>query len=304
MVYLLFAAGLVLLVLGGDWLVRGAVGLAERFRVPPLVIGLTIVGFGTSAPELLVSLKAALSGRGGIAIGNVVGSNIANILLILGIAALIGPIVARMADLRRDLAWMLGSSALLVPLFWNGNLGRIEGAVLVVGILVYLAMCLRSAGDEPAVEPAVMPVWKALGLVVVGLAALVGGAQLLVDSATVIARTFGVSEAVIGLTIVAVGTSLPEFATTITAAIKGQRDIALGNVIGSNIFNVLSILGITALIAPIPVEGRFLAIDVPFMLAVSLALTMMIWRLHGFGRIVGGLMLLVYAGYVAGTAAI
>jgi cation:H+ antiporter len=304
LVYLLFATGLVLLVLGGDWLVRGAVALAERFRVPPLVIGLTIVGFGTSAPELLVSLKAALSGRGGIAIGNVVGSNIANILLILGIAALIGPIVARMADLRRDLAWMLGSSALLVPLFWNGNLGRIEGAVLVVGILTYLAICLRSAGDEPAVEHDVMAVWKALGLVLLGLAALVGGARLLVDSATEIARTYGVSEAVIGLTIVAVGTSLPELATTIAAAIKGQRDIALGNVIGSNIFNVLSILGITALIAPIPIEGRFLAIDVPFMLVVSLALALMIWRFHGFGRIVGALMLLIYAGYVAGAAAI
>jgi cation:H+ antiporter len=304
LVYLLFAAGLVLLVLGGDWLVRGAVALAERFRVPPLVIGLTIVGFGTSAPELLVSLKAALSGRGGIAIGNVVGSNIANILLILGVAALIGPIAARMADLRRDLLWMLGSSALLVPLFWNGDLGRVEGAVLAVGILTYLAVCLRSAGDEPAVEHAIMPGWQALGLVLVGFAALIGGAQLLVDSATEIARAFGVSEAVIGLTIVAVGTSLPELATTIAAAIKGQRDIALGNVIGSNIFNVLSILGLTALIAPIPVEARFMTLDVPFMLTVSVALALVIWRFHGFGRIVGAGMLLLYGGYIAGTASV
>ena len=303
LVYVLFVAGLVLLVAGGDGLVRGAVAVAERFRIPPLVIGLTIVGFGTSAPELMVSVQAALGGQPGIAIGNVVGSNVANILLILGLSAAIGPIVAQFAGVRRDLFWMLGSSALLIPLFWNGMVGRVEGAILFAGIVTYILLCLRQAGDEPAPEHEIMAPWKAIGLIVLGLAGLVLGARLLVDSATEIARAFGVSEAVIGLTIVAVGTSLPELATSVIAALKGQREIALGNVIGSNIFNVLSILGLTALIAPIPVEARFLTVDVPFMLAVSVALAGLVaWR-HGVPRWAGIAMLVLYGGYVAALAA-
>jgi len=303
LVYVLFVVGLVLLVAGGDGLVRGAVAVAERFLIPPLVIGLTIVGFGTSAPELMVSVQAALGGQPGIAIGNVVGSNTANILLILGLSAAIGPIVAQFAGVRRDLFWMLGSSALLVPLFWNGMVGRVEGTILFAGIVTYILICLRQAGNEPVPEHAIMAPWKAVGLIVVGLAGLVVGARLLVDSATEIARAFGVSEAVIGLTIVAVGTSLPELATSVIAAIKGQREIALGNVIGSNIFNVLSILGLTALIAPIPVDDRFLTIDVPFMVAVSVALAGLVaWR-HGVPRWAGIAMLAIYGGYVAALAA-
>ncbi len=303
LVYVLFVAGLVLLVAGGDALVRGAVALAERFRISPLVIGLTIVGFGTSAPELMVSVQAALGGQPGIAIGNVVGSNTANILLILGLSAAIGPIVAQFAGVRRDLLWMLGAAFVLVPMFWDGMVGRIEGAILFAGILAYIIICLRQAGNEPAAEHPPMALWKAAGLILIGLVALVLGARLLVDSATEIARAVGISEAVIGLTIVAVGTSLPELATSVIAALKGQREIALGNVIGSNIFNVLSILGLTALIAPIPVEARFLSIDVPVMIAVSLGLAALIaWR-HGIGRAAGIAMLLLYGGYVAALAA-
>ena len=303
MTYLLFALGLLGLFLGGNWLVRGASALALRFRVPPLVIGLTVVGFGTSTPELLVSLQAALAGAGGIAIGNVVGSNIANILLILGVAALIGPLSANLGALRRDLAWMLGAALVTVPAFWGGMVGRWEGAALTAGILLYIAVCLRQAGSEEAPEVAPAPAWRASVEVVGGLVLLLIGARLLIDSATDIARTFGISEAVIGLTIVAVGTSLPELATSVIAAFRGERDIALGNVVGSNIFNILAILGITALVAPIPVEPRFLAVDVPLMIATSVLLVAVIWRLKGMGRVTGAAFLAAYVAYVATMAA-
>ena len=304
MVYLLFAIGIVGLYLGGDWLVKGASGIAVRFRVPPLVIGLTIVGFGTSTPELLVSVQAALAGQGGIALGNVVGSNIANILLILGLSAAIGPLIAHFSTLRRDLVWMIGAALALVPILWDGQVSRLEGFVLLAGIAAYLWQAFKQVGTHDHDEdlPQMTPL-KAAALIVVGLVALVVGARLLVDSATELARTFGVSEAVIGLTIVAVGTSLPELATSIAAALKGEREIALGNVIGSNIFNILAILGATAAIAPFAAEARFLALDVPFMLAVSLALIAVAAFTHGVGRIAGLAGLALYAGYV-GTMAI
>jgi cation:H+ antiporter len=300
--YVLFALGLAGLFFGGNWLVQGASALALRFRVPPLVIGLTVVGFGTSMPELLVSVQAALAGAGGIAIGNVVGSNIANILLILGISAAVGPMAATLGALRRDLAWMTGAALVTIPVFWSGFVGRWEGIALTLGILLYITVCLREAGSEEAPEVAPAPLWKSMLAVLAGLALLLAGARFLIDSATGIALTFGVSEAVIGLTIVAVGTSLPELATSLVAALKGQRDIALGNVVGSNIFNILAILGITALIAPIPVEPRFLAVDVPVMIAVSLLLVAIIWRMKGMGRVTGALFLAAYTGYIAAMA--
>ncbi len=295
---LFLVLGLLGLFFGGDWLVKGASGIAERYRVPPFVIGLTIVGFGTSTPELLVSLQAALAGSPGIAIGNVLGSNIANILLILGGAAAIGPISARLTELRRDLAFMLGAAFLLVPLFWNGWVGRIEGSVLFGGILIYIIGALRGAAGTMAVpEIAGPPLGRSILFTVLGLAAVLVGARLLVDSASEIARTFGVSEAVIGLTVVAVGTSLPELATTVMAAIRGEREIALGNVIGSNVFNVLAILGITALVAPIPIESRLLTTDLPLMLATSLLLVLLIRFRHGLGRVEGAAFLAAYAIY-------
>ncbi len=287
---------------GGDWLVKGASGVAERFRVPPLVIGLTIVGFGTSAPELLVSVDAALSGVPGIAIGNVVGSNIANILLILGAAAVIAPLAAPFARLRRDLVWMLAAALLTVPAFWSGAVGRLEGAVLVAGILAFILVNLRQAGTAAAAETEPPALGRSALLTLIGLAGVLIGARLLVDSATEIARALGVGEAVIGLTIVAVGTSLPELATSVAAAFRGEREIALGNVIGSNVFNILAILGITALVAPIPVEPRFLSIDVPVMIAVSLLLAAVLWRWHGISRRAGIAFLAAYAVYVAAMA--
>ncbi len=298
MTVLLIGLGLAGLFFGGDWLVRGAAGIARRFRVPPLVIGLTIVGFGTSTPELLVSLQAALREAPGIAIGNVIGSNTANILLILGISALIGPLTAGFAGLRRDLVWMLGATLATVPAFWSGFVGRAEGALMVAGILAYIAVCLRQAGSVPLPEGAAPPVRRAALLTLAGLVAVLVGARLLVDGATEVARALGVGEAVIGLTIVAVGTSLPELATSAMAAVRGARDIALGNVIGSNIFNVLAILGLTALVAPIPVEPRFLSLDVPVMIAASFGLAGLVAFGGGIGRLAGAGLLLAYAAYV------
>ena len=301
---LLFVLGLLGLFFGGDWLVKGASGIARAFAVPPLVIGLTIVGFGTSTPELLVSVQAALGGVPGIAIGNVVGSNTANLLLILGVTAAFGAIAARWSELRTDLTWMLGSSAVLLPLFVMGVVPRWAGAVLFAGIVAYILLSLRRVGSHVDEDDSpLLPVWKSAVLTLVGLVAVMVGARLLVDSATEIARWLGVSEAVIGLTIVAVGTSLPELATSVAAALKGQRDIALGNVIGSNIFNVLSILGITALVVPIPVEARFPLLDVPLMLGVSvLVVALVAWK-NAIPRWAGFGFLGLYAAYIASMAA-
>lgn len=304
MTYLLFSVGIIALFLGGEALVRGASGIATRFRVPPLVIGLTVVGFGTSTPELLVSLQAALKGSSGIAIGNVVGSNTANILLIIGLAAVIGPIAAPFAKLRRDLAWMLAAALVCVPLFWNDRVSHLEGALLVAAIVAYVVISLRQAGTTDEEAETAGPLWLSGLTTIAGLVVLMAGARLLVDSSTVIARAFGVSEAVIGLTIVAVGTSLPELATSVIAALRGHREIALGNAIGSNVFNIFAILGLTALVTPIPVEERFLTIDVPFMIAVSGALVAVIWFRGGLGRATGVAFLLAYAAYVAAMAAL
>ena len=298
----LLILGLAGLFFGGDWLVKGASGIAQRFRVSPLLIGLTIVGFGTSTPELMVSLEAALIDRPGIAIGNVIGSNIANILLILGLSAAIGPLAAPFVKLRRDLAWMLAAAALTLPLFWSGFVGRLEGLILVTGIAAYVLTNLRQVGNEAASDEALAPLWRAVLLAVFGLGLVLVGARLLVDSASELARAFGVSEAVIGLTIVAVGTSLPELATSVIAALRGEREIALGNVIGSNIFNVFAILGLTALIAPIPVEPRFMTTDVPVMLAASLLLIAALWLNDGLSRRAGLVFLGLYAAYAAAMA--
>lgn len=302
MTYLLFTIGLLLLLAGGDGLVRGASAVAIRFRVPPLVIGLTIVGFGTSLPEMLVSVQAAWRGVGGIALGNVVGSNTANILLILGLSAAIGPLVSPFAKLRRDLVWMLAAAVALVPILWDGEVSRIEGLILFGGIIAYLALAFLQVGSAEDMDVAVMPALRATLFILGGLVALVLGAKLMVDSATEIARTFGISEAVIGLTIVAIGTSLPELATSISAAMKGEREIALGNVIGSNVFNVLAILGVTASIAPFAAEARFLTTDVPLMIGVSVLLAIVLRATGGVGRIAGFAFLAIYAAYIATMA--
>ena len=298
---LLIVAGLAGLFIGGEALVRGASGLAARLGLPPLLIGLTVVGFGTSTPELLVSVDAALRGAPGIAIGNIVGSNIANILLILGLSALIFPMTVA-GGLRRDLAWMLAAAVALVPLFALGEMGRLAGLALVLGLATYLWMAFRGAGASEGDAYAPMTVPRALVIVALGLAGLMVGARFLVDGAVAVARDLGVSEAFIGLSIVAVGTSLPELATSVIAALRRQSALAVGNIVGSNIFNVLGILGVTALVAPIPVEPRFLTFDLPVMLAVSAALAAILWRGGSIGRMAGAGLLAAYGVYLAFAA--
>jgi cation:H+ antiporter len=268
--------------------------------VPPLIIGLTIVGFGTSTPELLVSLQAAFDGLPGISIGNVVGSNTANILMILGLASVIAPPIADFMIMRRDLVWMLGATLAMPVIIVSGYIGRVEGMALVTGLIVYLGVSFRAMRNAPAEPlPSDVNLVHATGFTIAGLIAVMVGANFLVESATIIARQLGVSEAMIGLSIVAIGTSLPELATTVAAAIKGQREIALGNVIGSNIFNILAILGITGLVIPIPVAARFQYFDVPVMIAVTLATIGLIYFKGTLSRLVGMGMITCYIGYIA-----
>jgi cation:H+ antiporter len=300
---LMLAAGLGLLTFGADYLVRGAVSLANRFGMPPLLIGLTVVGFGTSMPELLVSLQAALGGAPAIAVGNVVGSNIANILLIVGLAAVISPIAARIPNLGRDMVMMLAAAAIMLGLGYLGIIGFWSGLAMFTLLVAYLAWVTYSghgthdtADEELSIK---LAGWKEALFILGGLAGLFIGADLLVKAATQIAREFGISEAVIGLTIVAVGTSLPELATSVVAAFRRHAEMALGNVVGSNIFNILGILGITAIVVPVPVDASIAGFDIPFMLAVSLAFAALIMVAGRIGRVAGAAMLAVYAGYVA-----
>ncbi|MCB1400161.1 MAG: calcium/sodium antiporter [Rhodobacteraceae bacterium] len=300
MLYLMFAAGLAGLFLGGEFLVRGAVGIARGFRVPPFVIGLTVVGFGTSAPELLVSIQAALEGAPDLAIGNVIGSNIANILLILGLSALILPVPISMRESWRDFAVLVGATALFWALLLGGEIGRPQGALLIALLFGYLVLCLRGPRGAANTDAApALPGWANLGLTLGGLAALMIGARLLVTSATELARDFGVSEAVIGLTIVAIGTSLPELATSVVSALRGHSEIAVGNILGSCIFNILCIVGLTALVAPIPVDPRFARLDMVVAAAATLAMIGLAARAGRTGRAAGAMLLAAYAAYLA-----
>ena len=299
MTYVLFLAGLILLIVGGEGLVRGASGIARHFRLSPMVIGLTIVGFGTSAPELLVSLEAALTGQPGLAIGNVVGSNIANLLLILGISAVIAPLAIPMKKMYRDFGFMLGAMALLWIMLLDGMIGRVDGAILFVGLIVFLGMAFFSGEVEPLDDQPLPSQGLAWAMTLGGLVGLVLGAGLLVDSASTIARTFGVSEAVIGLSIVAIGTSLPELTTSIIAALRKETEIAVGNVVGSNVFNVFGILGTTALVTPIPAEPRFAQVDMVWMGAATALLLLAAFRLGTLPRWLGMGFLLIYLGYMA-----
>ena len=296
---LIFVAfGLAALLLGGDALVRGAVGVARRFGVSPLVIGLTLVGFGTSAPELVTSLSAALSGAPGIALGNVVGSNIANILLILGVAAVIRPVVAQMPALPREAAWVGGTAVLLAGLALFDEITTLMGAGLLILLGLYLWGAFRTSAPEvPDLDTPGDSLSASALRLAIGLALTIGGAIALVHGATGIARAYGVPEAVIGLTLVAVGTSLPELATTIMAARRGQSDVALGNILGSGIFNILGILGATALLAPLPVVPDIRP-DIWVMLATTLLLLALLFRAHRITRISGAAFLMLYAGYM------
>jgi cation:H+ antiporter len=296
--WIFLGGGLIALFIGGEALVRGAVGIARTLAMSPLLIGLTVVGFGTSTPELLVSVDAALRGSPDISIGNIVGSNIGNILLILGLTAVIWPVAIKGPTLARDTGIMLAAALLLVPLFWLGQIGRPAGAVLVAGLAGFLLWAYLQPGENAAEDDTpTLPVWQSVLWVAFGLAGLMLGARFLVDGAVNIARGYGVSEAFIGLTIVAIGTSLPELATSLIAAFRRQSDIAIGNIVGSNIFNILGILGATALISPIPVAARFLTFDLPVMLAATLAVVVLL-RVGRIGRGIGAALLISYAAYV------
>ncbi|MDP4892074.1 calcium/sodium antiporter [Cypionkella sp.] len=299
MTYVMFLAGLLLLIAGGEGLVRGASGIARHFRISPMVIGLTIVGFGTSAPELLVSLEAALTGQPGLAIGNVVGSNIANILLILGISAVMAPLVIPIRKMYRDFGFMLAAMALMWIMLLDGMIGRLDGAILFMGLIGFLAMAFFSGEVEPIDDMPLPSMPLAWAMTLGGLVGLVLGAGLLVDSASTIARSFGVSEAVIGLSIVAIGTSLPELTTSIIAALRKETEIAVGNVVGSNVFNVFGILGTTALITPIPAEPRFAQVDMVWMAAATALLVLAALKLGTLPRWLGLGFLTLYAAYLA-----
>ena len=312
--YLLIAGGLVLLFLGGEGLVRGAVAIARSLGLSALLIGLTVVGFGTSMPELLVSIKANLDGAGSIAIGNVIGSNIANILLIIGVSALILPMTGWQESVRRDAGVMMLTAVAVVGLMQFGLLDRFMGTAMVAALLLYLGFAYRLEKAEAAatrnhaphtaheqeaeeMEDVKLAGWKAWLVALAGLHMLILRPDLLVTGAVNIARAVGISEAVIGLTIVAVGTSLPELATSIVAAIRRHADVAIGNVVGSNIFNVLGILGVTALVRPIPVEPAFRFVDGPLMIGVTALLALLLFRTRSIGRFAGVLMLGAYSSY-------
>lgn len=308
MTWLFLAIGLVLLVIGADLLVKGAARLAASFGIPTLVIGLTVVAFGTSAPELAVSVKAAFAGEAELAIANVVGSNIANILLILGASALILPLAISKQLIRQDVPIMVTLSALVLLMALDGSLQKYEAAILTVGLFAYTWFLfwqgkkqgVQSVDEE--VEEMLStshPAWQSGLFVVVGLALLVFGSGFLVDSAVQLASAWGVSEAVIGLTIVAVGTSMPEMVTSIVAAVKGERDIAVGNVVGSNIFNILCVLGLSGLVSPTPLlaGAQLSQMDIPVMLAVAALCVPLFFAGAILNRIEGALFLTLYVAY-------
>jgi cation:H+ antiporter len=307
-----FALGWVLLIGGAELLVRGASGLAAALGLSPLVIGLTVVAFGTSAPELAVSVQSSLAGQAGLAIGNVVGSNIFNVLFILGVSALITPLAVAQQLVRIDVPLMIGISLATWAMAADGNLGRIDCSLLCVGLLGYTVFTIRQSHREgeairaeyaaefgPTEErPSLISRFL---LIVVGLATLVVGSRWLVQGAVQLATWWGLSELVVGLTIVAAGTSLPEVATSVLASVRGERDIAVGNVVGSNIFNLFGVLGITGVVSAggLPVPEAALYFDFPAMNAVALACLPIFFTGHLIARWEGALFLAYYAAYTA-----
>jgi cation:H+ antiporter len=303
--------GLVLLVWGAEYLVRGASNLATAAGVSPLVVGLTVVAFGTSSPELSVSVMSAYKGQADLALGNVVGSNIFNVLFILGISAMIVPLVVAQQLVRFDVPVMIGVSILLFVMGMDGLIGRLDGIVLSIGVVAYTVFLIRQSRRESNAEVKAeydkefsgdkkSGMGKNIAFLVIGLAALMLGSKWLVDSAVAIAQSFGVSELVIGLTIVAAGTSMPEVATSVVAAIRGERDIAVGNVVGSNIFNILCVLGLSSIVSPagIEVSSAALKFDIPVMLAVAVACLPVFFSDFRIGRGNGVAFMGFYIAYI------
>lgn len=306
----LFVLGLILLIIGAEALVRGAAKLAAAVGISPLVIGLTVVAYGTSAPELAVSVQSTFAGQADIALGNVVGSNIFNVLFILGLSATITPLVVSRQLIKIDVPIMIGISFILALMALDGNVGRIEGALLFAGVVTYTIFVIRqSRNEQKQVQDEYAreygngkskPHWLVnLGLIISGLGLLVLGSRWLVNGAVAIAQSLGVSELIIGLTIIAAGTSLPEVATSIIASIRGERDIAVGNVVGSNIFNILSVLGLSALVSPsgVAVSTAALRFDIPVMLVVAVACLPIFFTGNLIARWEGALFLGYYIAY-------
>lgn len=304
-------AGLVLLTVGAESLVKGASRLAASVGIPPLIVGLTVVAFGTSAPELAVSTQAALVGNGGIAVGNVIGSNIFNILCVLGLSALVVPLVVSQQLVRLDVPLMIVASLIFLVFALDGTISRLDGLLLFAGIIAYTLFLIRqSRRQRSAAPPAELAApaergWRAwlrnLLLIGVGLALLVLGADWLVAAAVGIATSLGVSDLIIGLTIVAAGTSLPEAATSVMASFRGERDIAVGNLVGSNLLNLLAVMGVAALVAPapIPVPAQALVFDLPVMVAVAVATLPIFYTGYRISRGEGAVFIGYYVAYTA-----
>lgn len=312
--WLMSGLGLLILLLAGDALVKGAVNLSLRVGIPALIVSLTIVAFGTSAPELLISVNAVLDNKPGLALGNVIGSNTANILLVLGVPALLATLHTSGCNTRKTYLFMIGATLTFIGLAFRGPFDWIAGAVLLACLGLVLGDAFRDArnhrregkaaeaeaDEEEEVEGADpdMPWWQIFVFLALGLVGLPLGADLLVDNASIIAREFGVSDAVIGLTLVALGTSLPELATTVMAALRKQADVALGNVIGSNMFNLLAIIGITTFVGAIPVDPEFLQFDLWVMLGASLLLIPFVFLGRDIHRLWGIALTVLYVIYV------
>lgn len=303
---ILLIIGLALLLVSGKYLVESSVTLARHFRIPTGIIGLTIVAFGTSAPELLVSIQAAVQGHPDMAVGNVIGSNISNILLVLGLTTVVFPLVVQRESILRDWPIMMGVSLLLFLFLLDNGISRLEGLILAILMGGYILFSVRQArmpqhADSAPVPPVIRTKWWVAAVIfLVACAGLAFGASLLVDNAANMAQYFGISERIISITMVALGTSLPELATSLIAAFKKETEISLGNILGSNIMNIVSVLGITALIKPIRTVPEILRIDIPWMLgaAVLLFLFMIPARQGRINRFEGSVMVLCYATYI------
>ena len=311
MTYFLIIAGFALLLVGGESVVRGSVALAQRLGVSPLIVGLTIVGFGTSLPEMVVSVNAALVGSPGLAVGNVIGSNIANILLILGVAAVIAPIAVHPGAVKRDLLGMTAVTLIYVAIGMTGQIVFWHGVLMLIALCAYIGFTVwhdNKTNDEvaklhreEAAEMGVIPLRTVsiCGIIAIGLFAVVVGAEWLVTGATTLARQYGVADEVIGLTIVAIGTSLPELATSIVAAYRGHSDVCVGNVLGSNLFNLFGITGVTALFAPLPFSDKVVGFDLWMLLAATLIIIPFMLSGRRISRVEGSILLVLYLGFIA-----
>ena len=297
----LLTVGFVMLVKGSDWFVDGAAGIAAKFRIPQIIIGLTIVAMGTSAPEAAVSITAAMGGSADITVGNIVGSNILNVLVILGLASAIVPIAVGKSTLKIDIPFMIAISAIFLLLGWDGTITRIDGLVLIALFAGYIGYMIWEAlhSNEEGEEIKESPVWKLLLSTVIGMGLIILGADVAVDAATALARIFGMSERFIGLTVVALGTSLPELFTSVTAARKGNADIAIGNIVGSNIFNILFVVGLSSMIIDVPFAPNFridmaVAIAAPLFMWLASMKGMKLVRWHGIVMLLGYVAYFLY----------